>query len=114
MSYDAMTLIAVPEDLSPPSVLHPLQFQEIWSGVRRSPERELAMAIVDRAAVDLLNFRHARHPHEQRLYVRAYQWMASDDCSWPFSFRSICDALEISAAALRERLFDVRRTRDAA
>ncbi len=112
-AIDAAHLNAFPEELLPPSVLHPIQFQEIWGGVRGSPERELAMAIIDRAAGDLQSYRHATHRRHQNLYRTAYQWVAADDCSWPFSFLSICHALELSASAFRDRLLDVRPAREA-
>jgi len=110
-NIDAAHLFAFPEDLLPPSILHPAQFQELWSGVGGSPERELALAIIDRAATDLVSFRFAKYWRHQHLYLQAYNWMSSNDCSYSFSFVSICDALEISASALRDYLLDVRPPR---
>lgn len=110
-SIDAANLNAFPEALLRPCVLHPIQFQEIWGGVRHSSERELAVAIIERAAGDLQAYRHATHRRQQILYWNAYQWVATDDCSWPFSFLSICHALEFSASALRDRILDAMPAR---
>ncbi|MEO8605117.1 MAG: hypothetical protein ABI629_21295 [bacterium] len=114
---DRPRMAGFPEDQLPPSILHPIQYRDIWSGTGHSPEREMAAAVVDRAATDLRIYRYARRSRHQRLYMQAYNWVASDDMSWPFAFLSICHALGFSADALRERLLDVSepvREREAA
>lgn len=113
---DHPRMAGFPEEHLPPSILHPVQYRDIWNGTGWSPERELAAAVLDRAATDLRIYRHARKRRHQRLYVQAYDWVVSDDTSWPFTFLSVCHALEISAEALRERLLDVSEgvTREAA
>lgn len=37
-------------------------------------------------------------------YEEAAAWIFSEDARWPFSFASLCDALEIDAGRLREEL----------
>jgi hypothetical protein len=118
-TVDHPRMAGFPEEFLAPCILHPVQYRDIWSGSSSSPERELAAAVLDRAATDLRIYRYARKVRHQRLYVQAYQWVASDDTTWPFTFLSVCHALGFSAAALRERLFDVstcaaRETRAAA
>jgi hypothetical protein len=39
-----------------------------------------------------------------RLYEETAAWIFSDDCTWPFSFMSLCDALEIDAEGMRAAL----------
>jgi hypothetical protein len=39
-----------------------------------------------------------------RVAADSRDWMLCDDVAWPFSFRNVCDALDIDVAALRERL----------
>ena len=93
------------EDQLPYTILHPTQFRDIWNGEgRHSPERELAAAILEAAAADLCNYRYARRRRRQRLYWQAYDWVASDEREWPFSFVNICEFLRLSPAALRESL----------
>lgn len=92
------------EDHLPHTILHSTQFGDIWNGQGHSPERELAAAMLDAAASDLRNYRYARRRRRQRLYWQTYQWVASDDREWPFSFVNLCDFLRISPASLRERL----------
>jgi hypothetical protein len=92
------------EEQFPNSILHPRQFRDIWHGDGHSPERELAAAVLDAAISDLRNYRYARRRRRQRMYWQTYQWVASNDREWPFSFVNICEFLRLSPAALRARL----------
>jgi hypothetical protein len=38
--------------------------------------------------------------------MEAYKWVASDDHSWPYSFVSLCDALDVAPEWLRPRLLN--------
>ena len=78
------------------------QFHDIWSG--NSPERELAAAVLETAAADLQSCRYAGRRRRQWMYWQAYEWVASIDREWPFSFVNICELLRISPEALRTRL----------
>jgi len=109
---DRPRMAGFPEEHLPVSILHPVQYGDIWHGTGHSPERELAAAVLERAATDLRLYRYARKSRHQRLYMQAYRWVASDDTSWAFAFLSICHALGVSPDALRERLFDVSAPRD--
>jgi len=92
------------EDYLPHVILHPAQFRDLWGGGGHSPEKELAAAVIDGAVSDLRNYRYARGRRRQRLYMQAYQWVAAEEREWPFSFVNLCEFLEISPQALRERL----------
>jgi hypothetical protein len=85
-------------------VLQPEQFRDVWGGATTSPERELAAAMLQAAAVDLQKYRHPRDRRGQRTYWHAYEWVASVDRTWPFSFVNLCETLRLSPEALRERL----------
>jgi hypothetical protein len=102
------------EDHLPHTILHPSQFRDIWNGEGHSAERELASAMLEAAASDLRNYRYARRRRRQRMYWQTYQWVASDDREWPFSFVNLCEFLRVSPAAMRERLlspsFEPRRS----
>jgi hypothetical protein len=84
--------------------LHPTQFRGLWNGGHGSPEREVAMAVIENAVTDLLRHRYARGRYRQRMYWQAHQWVASSDWDWPFSFVNICEYLRLSAEAPRARL----------
>jgi hypothetical protein len=95
----------VPEDLLVPEAALPSQFQDIWHRSRAiSPERSLALAVVSQAVIDLQKHRYAKRRRQQRLFMEAYEWVRSEDRSWPFSFSNLCEYLDLPAAPLRERL----------
>lgn len=89
----------------PDVILHPVQFDAIWNGNGViTPERALALAVLNAAVDDLQKYRHARRRRPQRLYSEAYRWVAAHDPRWPFSFVNICEALRLSPDALRAQL----------
>ena len=90
------------------AILVPAQFGDIWSGGGYSPERELAAAVLDAAVTDLQKYRYARRRGPQRMYWQAYQWVASRDREWPFSFVNICESLGLCPKVLRARLLGPR------
>jgi len=67
-------------------------------------QRELAMSVLKQAAQDLRRFRGAVAAVEREIYLDAYSWVASDDCSWPFSFSNVCRVLDHEPFRLREEL----------
>jgi hypothetical protein len=85
----------------------PEQFYDIWSRSRAvSPERGLAVAVIEQAINDLLAHRFACRRRHQRAYWEAYQWMDADDHEWPFSFVNLCASLRLEAQPIRRRLLD--------
>jgi hypothetical protein len=95
------------EDILTPEAALPIQFHAIWSQSRAiTPERALALAVLEQARLDLQKYRYARRRRQQRLYRDAYEWVAADDISWPFSFVNICGGLSLSPEALRAQLLD--------
>lgn len=95
-----------PDEHLPLTILHPMQFHDIWRGPQQSPEHALAAAVLGNAADDLRKGRYARGRQRQRFYMQAYQWVASDDREWPFSFVNLCEFLKASPEALRETLLN--------
>ena len=95
----------LPEELLIPEPALPVQFKEIWHRSRAiSPERALILAVLWQAADDLQKHRFARRRQHQRLYMEAYEWVASEDRRWPYSFVNLCELLALSPEALREGL----------
>jgi len=95
----------LPEDLLIPEPALPVQFKEIWHRSRAiSAERALILAVLWQAADDLQKHRFARRRQQQRLYMEAYDWVASEDQRWPYSFVNLCELLQLSPEALREGL----------
>ena len=48
--------------------------------------RELAAGVLKQAENDLRRFHRGTSKVERELYLDAYRWVMSDDCSLPFSF----------------------------
>jgi hypothetical protein len=67
-------------------------------------QRELASGILKQAAQDLRRFHGATSAIERELYLDAYRWVISDDCSWPFSFLNVCQLLKLAPESLRQEL----------
>jgi hypothetical protein len=92
--------------VAPDQVL-PVQFCDGGQrGRTQSPERELAVSVLAQAALDIERCREARRGRKRRIYREAYNWVASDDRSWPYSFLNLCDAVSLSPAFLRARLLN--------
>ena len=83
----------------------PEQFRGIWHRtVERSGEQMLMLAMVEQAVDDLGHYRTARRPEHQRIFDQTYRWIAANDRTWPYSFASICEMLDLPRAAIRARL----------
>jgi len=67
-------------------------------------QRELAAGVLQQAAQDLRRFHGATSAIERELYLDAYRWIISDDCSWPFSFLNVCQLLNLAPESLRQEL----------
>src|ERR1700681_173605 len=74
--------------------------------IRETSQRELASGILKQAAQDLRRFHGATSAVERELYLDAYHWVISDDCSWPFSFLTVCQLLKLAPEILRQDLLD--------
>src|SRR5215475_10172981 len=67
-------------------------------------QRDLAVGVLKQAAQDLRRFHGATSAVERELYLDAFRWLTSEDCSWPFSFLNVCQLLSLAPEALREDL----------
>lgn len=93
------------DDFTMPETLLPEQFAALWYNTRATtPERALALAVLSQAVLDLVRFRYARRRRFQRLYWEAYEWVHSEERTWPFAFLNLCDAFGIDASAFRKHV----------
>ena len=67
-------------------------------------QKDLAAGVLKQAAQDLRRFHGAASAVERELYLDAYRWVISDDCSWPFSFLNVCQLLHLAPEILRAEL----------
>jgi hypothetical protein len=64
-------------------------------------QQQLAAGVLKQAAQDLQRFHGAATTIERELYFDAYRWVMSNDCCSPFSFLSVCQALELVPQTVR-------------
>jgi hypothetical protein len=67
-------------------------------------QKDLAAGVLKQAKQDLRRFHGATSAVERELYLDAYSWLTSDDCTWPFSFLNVCRLLNLPPEAVREEL----------
>src|SRR5205807_10548684 len=72
--------------------------------ISETSQKGLASGILKQAAQDLRRFHGATSAIERELYLDAYRWVISDDCSWPFSFLNVCQLLNLAPESLRQEL----------
>jgi hypothetical protein len=68
-------------------------------------KRHLAAGILAQARRDLRRFQGATGRVERELYFDAYDWIVSDSCRWPFTFRNVCAMLNLSPENVRLEVF---------
>ena len=101
--------VDVIDDLLAVDGVRPGQFSDLWSETaERTGEQMLALAVLEQAIEDLGRYRSARRPDHQRIFDQTYRWLTSNDRSWPYSFTSICDLLDLPTEPLRAQLIDDR------
>lgn len=76
-------------------------------GDRTAGEFKLLLAVL----TDGINCFLQEGPKRHRLFLEARDWIIMPYRTGPFSFDSICDALEIEANTLRKRPISLRRLR---
>ena len=65
---------------------------------------DLAAGILSQARRDLRRFHGSTRALQRELYLDAYDWVMSDNYSWPFSFRNVCGLLELRPEEVRQEL----------
>jgi hypothetical protein len=72
---------------------------------KATPEKELALGVLEQAARDLRRFRSATRGVRRELYVDAHDWVTANDFSWPYSFVNVCKTLNVCPEVVRTELF---------
>ena len=89
-----------------PDTMTPLQFYDrIFAEACLVPEKRLMLAVLEDAIASFQRaFIQPRIPTEEFEDNDVEAWLDSDDMSWPFSFASICQALDMEPEYLRTGL----------
>jgi len=93
-----------PDSFTASDLILPSQFFELVGKSRFTSEQRLMLAVLADAINILQDWRGAFSARKRRLFVDAARWVMAHGRNVPFSFDNVCDALEISSDALRERL----------
>jgi hypothetical protein len=95
----------VDEEFSQAEAILPLQFFSNRRGIRSiEPLRRLMVAmLVDAVRVFQTKF-EARQPSTRQEFAEVRRWIFSDDESGMFSFKPVCEALELDPGTIRKGL----------
>jgi len=97
--------VGVPDTVIEEDFALPSQFHRLWHQSRAiTPEKALALSVLQQAMFDLQKFRFAPRRRQQRLFWEAYDWVASENREWPYAFANLCDGLGLDVDATRQNL----------
>jgi len=85
-------------------IILPLQYFGALGSVGPSGEQRLMLAVLADAINVLQSWRGGGSARKRLNFAEAAQWVNSPGTTHPFSFDSVCDALEIDPELLRSRL----------
>ena len=93
-----------------PDTMTPLQFYDrIFTEASLVPEKRLMLAVLEDAIASFQRaFFQPKAMIEDTEDFDVEAWLESDDMTWPFSFASICQALDMEPDYLRTGLADWR------
>ena len=82
------------------------------------PQKRLMLAVLQTVVDDCTGSAYRRStgqlgPVDSKAQLEASEYVASDDRSWPFSFRNICDALGLDVGYLRRGISTAASADDA-
>src|SRR5438067_902997 len=92
------------DSISQMDVILPSQYFGALGSVGFSSEQRLMLAVLVDAINVLQGWQRVGSARKRRAFAEAAQWINTCGTSYPFSFDSVCDALEIDSGALRSRL----------
>jgi hypothetical protein len=93
-----------PDSFTASDLILPSQFFELVGKSRFTSEQRLMLAVLADAINILHDGQGTFSARKRRLFVDAARWVMARGSNVPFSFDNVCDALEISSEALRDRL----------
>jgi hypothetical protein len=101
---DAHAISESTDTLSQMDVILPTQYFGALGSVGLSSEQRLMLAVLVDAINVLQAWQRAGSARKRRAFAEAAQWVNTSGTHYPFSFDSVCDALEIGPTVLRSRL----------
>ena len=92
------------DTLSQIDIILPTQYFGALGSVGLSSEQRLMLAVLVDAINVLQGWQRLGSARKRRAFAEAAQWVNTAGTHYPFSFDSVCDALEIDSDVLRSRL----------
>jgi len=86
-----------------PDVLLRDQFG-VRSGATVSREKRLMLAVLENALDSYQKYVFARDGQGRQMFEEAVEWLESSNTEWLFSYRNICETLDINPDYLRRGL----------
>jgi hypothetical protein len=101
---EAQAISDATDTLSQMDVILPSQYFGSLGSVGLSSEQRLMLAVLVDAINVLQGWQRIGSARKRRAFAEAAQWVNTRGTNYPFSFDSLCDALEIDPDVLRSRL----------
>ena len=101
---DAQSALPTDDVLSPADIILPAQYFGTMGNGGLSGEQRLMLAVLIDAINVLQSWQGGKNMRKRRDFAEAAQWVNTCGTSHPFSFDSVCDALEIDSELVRSRL----------
>src|SRR5260370_22176824 len=101
---DAQATVRADDILSQADIILPSQYYGSVGSVGLSGEQRLMLAVLVDAINVLQSWQGGGSALKRRNFAEAAQWVNTRGTSYPFSFDSVCDVLEIDSAVLCARL----------
>ncbi len=101
---DAQSPLRADDILSQMDIILPSQYFGTIGGCGLSGEQRLMLAVLADAINVLRSWQNGGSARKRRNFAEAAQWVNTAGTSHPFSFDSVCDALEIDSELLLSRL----------
>ena len=98
------SMLRTDDMLSETDIILPSQFFGLTGSIGLCGEQRLMLAVLVDAINVLQSWKGAGSAHKRRNFAEAAQWVNTRGTTHPFSFDSVCDALEIDSELLRSRL----------
>jgi len=101
---EAQPISEATDSLSQMDIILPTQYFGALGSVGLSSEQRLMLAVLVDAVNVLQGWQRAGSVRKRRAFAEAARWVNMRGTDYPFSFDSVCDALEIEPDVLRSRL----------
>jgi len=101
---EAQTIYEATDILFQMDIILPAQYFGALGSVGLSSEQRLMLAVLVDAINVLQGWQRVGSARKRRAFAEAAQWVSTRGTNYPFSFDSVCDALEIDPDVLRSRL----------